>query len=274
MTGFDPRTGEEIWRQSMGCANTTYTPTQIVCLNVFGDHVRAALVDSATGTRTAESRATIPEAGRPETWAFLSNPVVASGAGVVMAFGSPPAPSPRFRPRSFTSTPPRAHRCPSETTSPWSFWGDARGDLLVSTLRDDGDTTVALDDPDGTRRRTFSPHAAPSGGESDATARLYEQIISVVDRGTELVPEQSLAVFDRDCRELVALPLPADTDITGIVPAARATTVVRSDDNGTHIDGYSPTSREWPCTAEALSWEAVLPPGSSCRSCHLQIPTS
>ena len=53
-------------------------------------------------------------------------------------------------------------------------------------------------------------------------------------------PEGALVVFNRDCRVLAAPPLPADTTITGIVLAPGATRMVRSDGDGTHVDGYSP----------------------------------
>ena len=91
--------------------------------------------------------------------------------------------------------------------------------------------------PAGAQRCTFSPETA-SGDEFKATAWLDEQI--VVDRGTVIEPEPSLAVFNRDCRVLAAPPLPADTTITGIVLAPGATRMVRSDGDGTHVDGYSP----------------------------------
>ena len=61
-----------------------------------------------------------------------------------------------------------------------------------------------------------------------------------MDRGTVMEPEPSLAVFNRDCRVLAAPPLPADTDITGIVLAPGATRMVRCDGDGTHVDGHFP----------------------------------
>ena len=98
---------------------------------------------------------------------------------------------------------------------------------------------IASQVPAGAQRCTFSPETA-SGDEFKATAWLDEQIISVVDRGTVMEPEPSLAVFNRDCRVLAAPPLPADTDITGIVLAPGATRMVRCDGDGTHVDGHFP----------------------------------
>lgn len=247
MIGFDPRSGEQIWQQSMGCADSGYTPTQMVCLNVFGDHVRAVVVDAATGARTAEWSASIPGAGRPETWTFLNPAVVGSAAGVAMTFWFSARSGEKFpSPVVYLNT-TSGTSVPLADDGAVITGGDPQGAMLVSPLPGRSVPATALHGPDGAQRCVFSPDTvSDKSGYYDAdthdnrTAWLHEQIVRVVHRGTERVPEQSLGVFDRNCRHLAALPLPADTEITTIVPAPGVTIVVRNDNNGTHIDGYTP----------------------------------
>lgn len=242
MIGFDPRTGSQAWSQSIGCANTAYTPTQMVCLNVFGDHIRAAVIDSATGTRTADLKAPIPGAGQPQTWVFLTPRLVTSGQGVVMGLW-------------FSTTRPNV-KVPSQTVYLNTTTGasvnldvedavatgdDERGDFLISEIQDSVVTAVTLNDSQGAPRCTFTPAAAPTtAADRPATVWLHDQIVSVIDHGDSDLPKHALSTFDRDCRQLSSVPAPANTTLTDIIPAHGATIVVRSDGTGTHIDGYAP----------------------------------
>lgn len=246
MKGFDPRTGDEVWRLDIGCSGTAYTPTQMVCLNIFGDHARAVVIDSATGARTAEWAVPIPGAGRPETWTFLRDDIVATGSGVVLNFSFStrtkeqlPLQTVYLNTVSGAST-PLGDRVSAVTG------GDARGALIVSTERLPGEVSAALYRPDGEVVCTFPPEAGLADDEGNpyldenVHAWLDEQFVSSVQRDTDLGPETLLAVFDRDCRNLATSPLPAGTDISGIVPAPGVTVVIRGDDTGTHLDGYAP----------------------------------
>ncbi|BBY46829.1 hypothetical protein MARA_02590 (plasmid) [Mycolicibacterium arabiense] len=234
MMGFDPRTGEETWRHSRGCSKTAYTPTQLLCLNMWGDHARVTVVDAATGSAGVDVRVPIPGAGRPETWTFIAEDVDSTGAGVAMTFWISGSGEQDPSPLVYLNTTSRASVPLGETSA---FGGDPRGDLLVTSP---GGGTVALHDAAGARRCVISPDATPVDGEFEATAWLTDQIIAVFNRGKGFDPEPSLVVFDRDCRSLSAQPVPAGTDITEVVPAPGATLMVRSDGTGTHIDGYSP----------------------------------
>ncbi|BBY50283.1 hypothetical protein MARA_37510 [Mycolicibacterium arabiense] len=234
MMGFDPRNGEETWRHSRGCSKTAYTPTQLLCLNMWGDHARVTVVDAATGSAGVDVRVPIPGAGRPETWTFIAEDVDSSGAGVAMTFWVSSSDEQDPSPLVYLNTTSRASVPLGEASA---FGGDPRGDLLVTSP---GGGTVALHDAAGARRCIINPDATPVDGEFGATAWLTDQIIAVINRGTGFDPEPALVVFDRDCRSLSSEPVPPGTDITAIVPAPGATLIVRSDGAGTHIDGYSP----------------------------------
>ncbi|WP_084356699.1 PQQ-binding-like beta-propeller repeat protein [Mycolicibacterium wolinskyi] len=252
MVGFDARTGEEAWQESIGCSKTAYTPTQLVCLNVGGADFRAVVVDAATGARTGEWPVSVPEADRPETWMFVSDIAVPSGGqglAITMWFSTRGTVEQLPSQVVYLDTTTGASVRLGQGNTTTVIGADPRGDLLVTTSseeyaltipREYRSATVTLHGPDGAQRCTFAADAAPSGGEHNATAWLTDQLINVVDRGTEANPEQSLTVFDRDCRQLSATPLPAATTITGIVPAPGVTVIARSDDTGTYLDGYAP----------------------------------
>lgn len=240
MIGFDARTGKQTWRESIGCSHTVYTPAQMVCLNVFGDQVRAAVVDPATGTRTADVEAPIPEAGRPQTWVFLTPRLVTSGQGVVMGFWFSTKTNVKPTTQYVYLNTMSGTSVHLQVADPVVTGDDERGELLIGATDNDVVTAVALHDPQGAARCTFPLDAAPATTESRVTAWLHDQIVSVVDHGDRDRPEQVLSTFDRDCHAHTSLPMPANTIISSIVPAAGATVVVRADDMGTFIDGYAP----------------------------------
>ncbi|BBY27027.1 PQQ-binding-like beta-propeller repeat protein [Mycolicibacterium sediminis] len=231
MMAFDPRTGDEKWRQSRGCSSTAYTPRQLLCLNGFDGGAGVTVVDAATGSAGVDIVATVPGASYP------SSRVVSSGGGVALAFGIR---SSQNRQNSsqviYLDTTSRAI-VPLGDASVTG--GDPRGDLLVST-RLDRSSTVALHDVAGTQRCAFAPDVAPSYDGFGVTAWLTDQIISVVNRGSVVDPESSLAVLDRDCRSVAAPPVSDATEITDIVPVPGATLMVRGGDDGIHVVGYSP----------------------------------
>jgi hypothetical protein len=234
MMGFDLRTGVETWRHSRGCFKTAYTPTQLLCLNMWGDHARVTVVDAATGSAGVDVRVPIPGAGRPETWTFIAEDVDSTGVGVAMTFWISSSDEQDPSPLVYLNTTSRASVPLGETSA---TGGDPRGDLLVTSP---GGGTVALHDAAGALRCIISPDATPVDGEFEATAWLTDQIIAVINGGKGFDLEPSLVVFDRGCRSLSTQPVPAGTDISEIVPAPGATLIVRSDGDGTHIDGYSP----------------------------------
>lgn len=176
MTAFDPRTGQQTWRHSMGCSKTAYTPTQMVCLNVGPTHLAAAVVDAATGSRRPDINVPIPGAGRPQTWAFLGEEVAASESGVVLPFWFSsrterdlPAPVVYLETASGASVP-----IGDDVTT--VVGDDPRGGLLVGRRSEYyRPMTVALHDSTGAQRCVFGPDAELSDAEFTVTAWLDDQ---------------------------------------------------------------------------------------------------